>query len=427
MRKGVAVTVVWGIAAAALLGVGLAGVARADVPPILNFQGILLESEGGTVADSSYELTFRVYDEPLGGVVQWEETQTVTTEHGLFNTFLGKSVPVPDSVFADAVRWLEIELVGIGAYEPRTQMGSVGYAYRVNSIDGATGGSIYGDIQLHSGLTAGDLEGKAGFVEVTDGGAIAFSTDGASGVTSFSGPASSAALDMGSTGDLSVLLPNDAVSAPEQLNEPGVAADFNDSEVHLGAARVSMTDLVTTSITTPTDGYIVVQGRTTFNSNGTAGKNVVFVQVDETAGGEESDVYHAEVGIDAHSGSGNHHMQQTVYADRIYFKPAGTYTFRLEAKPAPDNSDGSVSTMDNSFITAVFYPTSYGSVNAAVSQQEAGEFSGAVSAAGASGLGEPSYRVDLRELELRAARLRAESERAQRELLEAKLELRTDK
>lgn len=374
--------------------------ARAAVPQLLNFQGILLDDDLGTVIDSTYDLTFRIFDDSTGGIAQWEENQTVKTENGLFNTFLGRTVPLPDSVFDGPNRFFEIELIGVGPYEPRNRIGSVAYAYRVNSVDGATGGSIYGDLQLHSGLTAGDDAGNAGFLEVTDGSADVFSMDGATATTSFSGPSSSIGLDMGASGDNAVMLPDNAIAASEVLDEPGISANVNGADVVLVQGSLTMTDLVTTTITIPADGYIVVRGRSNFTTSGTAGENIAYVQVDETAGGSDEPDYRSAAGIHAHSNSGTHNLLFTIYNDRVYFKTAGAYTFRLEARAGEENSDGATGTLSQSFITATFYPTSYGSVNMP------------------SGFGS---RTDLRDLELRAARLRADAERAQRELLEARL------
>jgi hypothetical protein len=232
-------------------------------------------------------------------------------------------------------------------------------------VDGANGGSISGNLFVDSGLTVGNWSGTAGHIQVTDGALTAFSTYGGDHLTTFSGGASSVTLDMEATGDNAVLLPTDAVSAGEQVNEPGIAANFNAAEVSLTQGSLVMTDLVTTTIDIPTDGYIVVEGRSNYTTSGTAGRNVVYVQVDETEGGGDSETYRSVVGIDAHSNSGTHNLLYSVYSDRVYSKPAGTYTFRLEARPAEDNSSGAEGALSNSFIRATFYPTSYGPVNGA--------------------------------------------------------------
>jgi hypothetical protein len=93
---------------------------------------------------------------------------------------------------------------------------------------------------------------------------------------------------------------------------------------------------------------------------------------------------------------------------RTYFKAAGTYTFRLEA-----NLVGGANTFayDRVVITAMYFPTSYGTVTAMASASDSQDFVQPAS----DGL------VDLRELELRVARAREDVDRAQRELLAARL------
>ncbi len=425
-----------GLAVAAIIGPGMT--AHAAVPPLLNFQGILLDDALGTVVDSTYDLTFRIYDDSIGGMVKWEENQTVKTENGLFNTFLGKSVPLPDSVFNGDSRFFEIELIGVGPYAPRNRIGSVAYAYRVQSVDGATGGSIYGDIQLHSNLTVGDDAGAPGKLSVTDGSVPVFATEGSSGATALTGTGSSVVFDMSASGDVSVMLPDNAVSASEQLDEAGLASDGNNTIVTLPQGSTTMTDLATVTITIPTDGYIFVQGRSTFTPDfdppGWTGRNKVYVQIDETASGPVETSQATELGLTSYFNFGSHRLAQTAYADRIYFKAAGTYTFRLEARAFTSNSSGAISDMNNSLITAMFFPTSYGAVKTLVSTGGASGFSDAEqvtvtpSPDGDAGeLGSVAYRVDLRELELNAARLKFEAERAQKELLEAKLKLQLER
>src|SRR5574341_2569531 len=64
-------------------------------------------------------------------------------------------------------------------------------------------------------------------------------------------------------------------------------------------------------------------------------------------------------------------------AERVYFKTAGSYTFRLEAK----QNFATTGTTRIVFprVVATFFPTSYGSVSAFVSSSEASSFENAAS------------------------------------------------
>ena len=405
-----------------IVGAVLFGVApaMADVPPVLNFQGILLNPGGGTVVDSTYDLTFRIYDDSIGGATTWSENQTVVTENGLFNTFLGRTFPVPGSTFDGPDRWLEIDLFGVGPYFPRTRISTVGYAFRVESVEGALGGHIEGTVHIHGGVDVGDLAGTPGSLTIADGSDVTIAADGPDGVVAILGT-SETIFDMSKSGDISVSLPSNAVAASEILNEAGIAANRNPSVVTLPQGTTTMTDLATVTITIPTDGYITVQGRSVFTVGGPAGRNLVYLQIDEGAGGAEDAAHLSEAGLDAHSNSGTHRLIQTVYADRVYFMAAGTYTFRLEARAIEDNSSGAISELRNSSITASFFPTSYGTVTTLTTASGAAQFQSATPVTvDVTGTPETYYQVDLRELEIRAAEARTEYERLMNELIKAR-------
>ncbi|GAB4318809.1 MAG: hypothetical protein Kow0074_08230 [Candidatus Zixiibacteriota bacterium] len=389
-----------------------ASTTTAAVPQQMNFQGILLDDDLGTVIDSTYLIRFTIYDDSTGGTALWTEDQVLPTENGLFNTFFGLNNPVPGTVFDEANRWLEIELVGVGVYEPRNPIGTVGYAYRVESVNGATGGDIYGDITLHSTMTIGDLDGNPGILQLTNGDSITLIIDG--------------------TDDF-VMMPDSSIPATDIINESGIAAGFDPTEVALPQGASTMSDIVTVTITIPSDGYIVVQGRCVFRAEDAFWNNMVRTQIDEVAGGPLDATHFSEAGaylgddIDpsTKSASSFFNLSKTIYTDRVYFKSAGTYTFRLEGMAHENNPGYAVSKIRNAFVTATFHPTSYGAVETTVAAGEATQFESAtfvpVPSELAGSNAESGYSVDLRELELKSARLQAELERTRREIAEARL------
>jgi hypothetical protein len=225
-----------------------------------------------------------------------------------------------------------------------------------------------------------------------------------------------------------VLLPPDAIDATEILNEPGITSQETMSAVVFTSLTPvpTMMDLSTVTITIPADGYVVLHANTYVWLAGAGGVNTVaYMQIDETEGGSTTGPYYRTVGCYAKPSAGN--MFYAVPLERIYFKTAGTYTFRIEARPTSITGDGEVN-FYNRTLMATYVPTSYASVTATVAQDEAAGFEHAEridESASASGHASPSgapaaYQVDLRELELKAARTAAEAEKARRELVEAK-------
>lgn len=220
-------------------------------------------------------------------------------------------------------------------------------------------------------------------------------------------------------GDAGVNLPDDAISASEILDEPGIAQGRLAGSIILGGGA-ALTTITSVTLTTPVDGYIHLHGRCYVGFvGGTSGQ--AFLQV--------SDVANATLDVGIYS-----LVTSTVSAvnwdelcnHRTYFKAAGTHTFYLEGM---ENYAGTVEA-GYATLTAMFFPKSYGTVSTVVAQGERGDFATASSiraeGPGAGlpdqgGSAAPVYEVDLRELELKVARAEAEAERARRELVEAKL------
>lgn len=149
------------LAAIMVCGVLIAGVEGANVPEMINYQGYL--EVGGSPVIVPTDMKFRIYDQDVGGTLTWgpETHSQVGFDVGYFSVMLGDAgVPVEAVDLNGSVRWLEIELAPFtGPMTPRIQLTSVPYAHRVATIDGATGGDIYGDVALHSDFT---LNGRIG-------------------------------------------------------------------------------------------------------------------------------------------------------------------------------------------------------------------------------------------------------------------------
>ncbi len=157
--------------------------ATAGVPHMIFYQGHLTDSDGSPL-DTTINMIFRIYDDSLGVASLWGEVQYgVEVSNGLFAVSLGSNYMIPDSVFWGTDRWLGVRIGSDPEIGPRTRLLSVPYAYRVATIDGASGGDVFGNIMLHSTLTIGELneEGWPGHLAVTDGSQEVITADGESG------------------------------------------------------------------------------------------------------------------------------------------------------------------------------------------------------------------------------------------------------
>jgi hypothetical protein len=135
----------------ALLIAVAASPAPASVPSLVNFQGILKDGSGNPVADGAYIATFNIYDLPVGGTLLWSEGQGINTTGGLFAVLLGSTTPIPDSVFRGTSVYLGISVNGDPEMTPRQRLVSVGYSFRVNTVDSAAGGTITSKVAIGPG------------------------------------------------------------------------------------------------------------------------------------------------------------------------------------------------------------------------------------------------------------------------------------
>jgi len=142
------------------LGVGLflilCSSVWAAVPKLMNYQALLTDDNNNPVRNQTLNIKFTIYDDSTGGSIKWTETLSVTTNNdGAYNALLGSVTAISDAVFNDTLRWLGIKVASDPEMTPRIRLASTGYAYRVNSVNGAKGGSITGNLEL---LDAGSLK-----------------------------------------------------------------------------------------------------------------------------------------------------------------------------------------------------------------------------------------------------------------------------
>lgn len=132
----------------------VASMTAAGTPRVISYQGRATDGTGAPVPDGSYPAQFHLYDHPTAGTARWSEIYPmVSTSGGLFTYLLGSSTPIPDSLFAryDSL-YLQVIFNGI-ILSPRMPVASAGYALRVNTVDGASGGTIRLEDTRDTGLS----------------------------------------------------------------------------------------------------------------------------------------------------------------------------------------------------------------------------------------------------------------------------------
>lgn len=105
--------------------------ASAAVPPMMSYQGKLLQPSGAPVPDGTYSMQFCIYDVPTGGTALWSETNpSVQVKGGLFATMLGSVVNLPANVFDNPNRFFGVKVGTDPEMTPRQQVASSAFAFR---------------------------------------------------------------------------------------------------------------------------------------------------------------------------------------------------------------------------------------------------------------------------------------------------------
>lgn len=140
----------------------LTPVVWADVPKLINFQGILRDGSGNPVADGAYTVRFRIYDDSTTAEANflWTETVPVQTLGGLFNVRLGDDTPLPNTLFTGSNRFVGVK-VNVDPEMSRLRLISVPYALHALRSDSAATATVALDLTCAGCVDAADLAANA--------------------------------------------------------------------------------------------------------------------------------------------------------------------------------------------------------------------------------------------------------------------------
>lgn len=111
--------------------------AQAQMPMLLDYQGVLTDAGGSAVPDGDYELTFSLYTTSYSGTPLWTETHsTVTVTKAIFNVTLG-SITALDLSF-DKQYYLGISVESEAELVPRIALTAAPYSFNARGVRGPT-------------------------------------------------------------------------------------------------------------------------------------------------------------------------------------------------------------------------------------------------------------------------------------------------
>ncbi|MBI1745093.1 MAG: hypothetical protein HYR55_00710 [Acidobacteria bacterium] len=126
-----------------LLAASLMASTWAQAPNSISYSGLLTNAQGEP-REGPFNMTFRIFDGPMGGTpLHVQPIPNVTVRKGQFNVLLG---PFADNVFlqGSSSRYVEVQVGPDPPLLPRQQLTSAPFALKVGSINGAQGGTIIG-------------------------------------------------------------------------------------------------------------------------------------------------------------------------------------------------------------------------------------------------------------------------------------------
>jgi len=116
---------------------------HAQIPQTMSYQGVLTDANGNPVANGTYNIFFRLYDDDSGNQ-RWTESQNVEVTDGIFSVILGTITPL--NLTFDRQYWLGIAIGGGAELSPRIQLASSPYSLNAQSVadNAVTTGKIPG-------------------------------------------------------------------------------------------------------------------------------------------------------------------------------------------------------------------------------------------------------------------------------------------
>ncbi|MQG76014.1 MAG: hypothetical protein FI703_01655 [SAR202 cluster bacterium] len=104
----------------------------------ISIQGILPDENGKPVPNGSHDITFSIYNEASGVTRLWQDSQSLVSSGGLFDTLLGKSKPIaPYILNVSSGTYLGVKVGDDSELDPRIRFAYAPYA--IHAV--ASGGS----------------------------------------------------------------------------------------------------------------------------------------------------------------------------------------------------------------------------------------------------------------------------------------------
>ncbi|GAB4328988.1 MAG: hypothetical protein Kow0074_25230 [Candidatus Zixiibacteriota bacterium] len=331
---GIALTLVW------LMGVP---VSAGDVPQLMNFQGRLDDTMGAPVPDSTYSITFRIYDDPTAGAVLWQETQNATTFNGVFSVLLGTVTPIPSDVFDADSCYLEVHPDGFDPIVPRARLTSVAYSRRAeiaDSIKDINIADLEESFEIDDKIATHQLISNAHHSKTVDAGEL------------ITGTLSEARLPQKSIDSTEV--EDGSIGSRQLADEPGLSHSF----IGVKSLPTTVTVLDSGFIVAPEFGYVltIASGWFYVQHIGTDVSATLSLSTSKTGGHDTEHTARFEVRGPAPMGNTVENF--TIQKVNTVTKGQSFKIYLLGSR-----STTGFPTIENVHINVLYFPTSYGEID----------------------------------------------------------------
>ena len=131
------------------------GIAHAQAPRTINYQGYLTSPNGAAIS-ASLPMAFRIYGVASGGAALHTETQTIAVTNGIFNVLLGTAAAL--TLPFDTQYYLGVTVGADGELAPRQPLAASPYSIRATSAEAlATTAVVPGSQIAAASVTAAKL------------------------------------------------------------------------------------------------------------------------------------------------------------------------------------------------------------------------------------------------------------------------------
>lgn len=329
----------------------LATASFAQTPDSFLYQGRLTDADD-TPLEGNVNVRFSIWTAPTGGTELWNASGNVAVAQGVFTTELGP-VPNATTVFDGTTRYLEIQVVGEPAMTPRQIMTAMPYAIRAGAAPLADNAVTTAKI-ANTAVTNAKLVDDAVTGAKIASNAVTAAKIGSNAVTT---------VKIANGAVTSAKIATNTIQDTDIVDEPGCAQATGPANSLISLPSVG-TSLLSVTIDVPTAGLVMVTADfASWIVHSTTGFDNSIFKLSTTAGDvgtSGSSVSVVRVPGDVPTSAAA--FVNPVSMNFVFSVTAGSRTFHLNGFDSQGSGNDSILTPR---MVAVFYPTSYGSIETA--------------------------------------------------------------